>query len=142
MVSPGSNRPSTARPGAAPRLSNYRQPDPERGLPAVPGIEAYRGANPSPSRGGSARAREFVETRVKNPDLVVLDVMMPSIDGPTLLKRMRADPDLRHIPVIFMTAKSDPADTARLREASIGVIAKPFDSMASGGQVRAPWSAR
>jgi diguanylate cyclase (GGDEF)-like protein len=86
--------------------------------------------------------RALVKMRVEKPDLVVLDVMMPSIDGPTMLKRMRADPDLRHIPVIFMTAKSDPAETAKLREASIGVIAKPFDPMALGGQVRALWSAK
>jgi two-component system cell cycle response regulator len=86
--------------------------------------------------------RALVKMRVEKPDLVVLDVMMPSIDGPTMLKRMRADPDLRHIPVIFMTAKSDPKETERLREASIGVIAKPFDPMALGGQVRALWSAK
>jgi diguanylate cyclase (GGDEF)-like protein len=86
--------------------------------------------------------RALVKMRVEKPDLVVLDVMMPSIDGPTMLKRMRADPDLRHIPVIFMTAKSDPLETARLRETSIGVIAKPFDPMALGGQVMALWSAK
>jgi CheY-like chemotaxis protein len=80
--------------------------------------------------------------RVEKPDLVVLDVMMPSIDGPSMLKRMRADPELRDIPVIFMTAKSDPAETARLREAAIGVIAKPFDPMTLGGQVRALWSSK
>jgi two-component system cell cycle response regulator len=86
--------------------------------------------------------RALVKMRVEKPDLVVLDVMMPSIDGPTMLKRMRADPELRHIPVIFMTAKSDPAETARLRESAIGLIAKPFDPMALGGQVRALWSAK
>ncbi len=86
--------------------------------------------------------RALVKMRVEKPDLVVLDVMMPSIDGPTMLKRMRADPDLRHIPVIFMTAKSDPAETARLRESAIGLIAKPFDPMALGGQVKALWSAK
>ena len=86
--------------------------------------------------------RALVKMRVEKPDLVVLDVMMPSIDGPTMLKRMRADPDLRHIPVIFMTAKSDPVETARLRQSAIGLIAKPFDPMALGGQVRAMWSAK
>ena len=87
--------------------------------------------------------RALVKMRVEKPDLVVLDVMMPNMDGPTMLKRMRSDPDLRHIPVIFMTAKPDPAETARFIELSaIGVIAKPFDPMALGGQVKALWSAQ
>ena len=42
------------------------------------------------------------------PDLVLLDVMMPGMDGPTTLQRMRADPRLANIPVVFMTAKAMP----------------------------------
>jgi two-component system, OmpR family, response regulator len=77
------------------------------------------------------------------PDLVVLDVMMPGMDGPAVLRQMRADPDLQHIPVIFMTAKANPQEVARFRDlTAIGVIAKPFDPMALGGQVRALWNAR
>ena len=86
--------------------------------------------------------RALVKMRVEKPDLVVLDVMMPNMDGPTMLKRMRADPDLRHIPVIFMTAKSNADETARLRESAIGLIAKPFDPMALGKQVKALWNDR
>ena len=81
--------------------------------------------------------------RNEPPDLVVLDVMMPGMDGPTILKHMREDPGLRHIPVIFMTAKADPQQVSRFRELSaIGVIAKPFDPMALGGQVRTLWNSR
>ena len=81
--------------------------------------------------------------RSGRPDLVVLDVMMPGMDGPAILLRMRADPDLQHIPVIFMTAKANPQEVARFRDLSaIGVIAKPFDPMALGGQVRALWNSR
>jgi PleD family two-component response regulator len=87
--------------------------------------------------------RALVKMRVENPDLVVLDVMMPAMDGPTLLKRMRSDPDLRNIPVIFMTAKSSSDEVKRLLELSaIGVIAKPFDPMALGGQVKALWNSQ
>jgi two-component system cell cycle response regulator len=86
--------------------------------------------------------RALVKMRVEKPDLVMLDVMMPNMDGPTMVKRMRADPDLRHIPVIFMTAKSNADETARLREVAIGVLAKPFDPMALGGQVKALWNSR
>jgi two-component system, OmpR family, response regulator len=81
--------------------------------------------------------------RSEQPDLVVLDVMMPGMDGPAILQRMRADPQLQHIPVIFMTAKANSQEVARFRELSaIGVIAKPFDPMALGSQVRALWNSR
>jgi CheY-like chemotaxis protein len=81
--------------------------------------------------------------RARRPDLVVLDVMMPGMDGPAILERMRADPELRHIPVIFMTAKANPQEVARFRGLSaIGVIAKPFDPMALGGEVRALWESQ
>jgi DNA-binding response OmpR family regulator len=65
------------------------------------------------------------------------------MDGPAMLERMRADAGLQHIPVIFMTAKSDPADTARFhRLAGIGMISKPFDPMTLGSQVRALWESQ
>jgi two-component system OmpR family response regulator len=87
--------------------------------------------------------RALLKMRVEHPDLVVLDVMMPGMDGPTLLKRMREDPGLAQIPVIFMTAKATAEETERFRELSaIGVIAKPFDPMALGAQVRALWEAK
>jgi two-component system OmpR family response regulator len=78
--------------------------------------------------------------RDERPDLVMLDVMMPGMDGPASLARMRTDDALRHIPVIFMTAKANPSEVARFRGLSaIGVIAKPFDPMALGSQVKALW---
>jgi len=86
--------------------------------------------------------RALLKMKVEKPDLVVLDVMMPGMDGPSLLRRMRADPELARIPVIFMTAKVNTSDTGRLRElSSIGIIAKPFDPMTLGKQVRALWEA-
>ncbi len=87
--------------------------------------------------------RALLKMRVEQPDLVVLDVMMPGMDGPTLLRRMRSDPELARIPVIFMTAKARTNEVGRLRELSaIGVIAKPFDPMTLGKQVRALWEAQ
>lgn len=91
------------------------------------------------SDGGEGALREMKEQK---PDLVVLDVMMPGMDGPAMVKRMRLDPALAHIPVIFMTAKSSAEEAARFRELSaIGVIAKPFDPMQLSGQVKALWEA-
>jgi CheY-like chemotaxis protein len=74
------------------------------------------------------------------PDLVLLDVMMPGTDGPSTLQRMRADPALASIPVIFMTAKAMPQEVARFRElGAVAVIAKPFDPMQLAKQVLNIW---
>jgi len=75
------------------------------------------------------------------PDLVILDVMMPGLDGPTTLARMRADPVLRSIPVLFMTAKAMPEEQARFLQMGVaGVIPKPFDPMRLAGQVCEMWA--
>ena len=84
--------------------------------------------------------RALLKMRIEQPDLVILDVMMPGMDGPTLLNRMRAEPALAHIPVIFMTAKVNPEEVARFRASAIGIIAKPFDPMTLSGQVKALWN--
>jgi two-component system, OmpR family, response regulator len=71
------------------------------------------------------------------PDAALLDVMMPGIDGPALLDRLRADPLTAGIPVIFLTAKARPADVARYRErGALGVILKPFDPVTLAAEVR------
>ena len=78
--------------------------------------------------------------RASRPDLVLLDVMMPGLDGPNTLMRLREDPQLKEIPVIFMTAKAMPREVARFRAmGAAGVIAKPFDPMQLGKQVMALW---
>jgi two-component system, OmpR family, response regulator len=74
------------------------------------------------------------------PDLVLLDVMMPGTDGPTTLQRMRANPAVAHVPVIFVTAKAMPQEVARFRElGAAAVIPKPFDPMQLGAQVTRIW---
>lgn len=74
------------------------------------------------------------------PDLVLLDVMMPNMDGPTTLQQMRSQPELQAIPVIFMTAKAMPQEVARFRAlGAAAVIAKPFDPMTLGEHVFAIW---
>jgi two-component system OmpR family response regulator len=74
------------------------------------------------------------------PDLVLLDVMMPGTDGPTTLQQMRANPAVAHVPVIFVTAKAMPQEVARFRElGAAAVIAKPFDPMQLGTQVTRIW---
>jgi CheY-like chemotaxis protein len=74
------------------------------------------------------------------PDLILMDVMMPGIDGPTTLKRMRTSPLIADIPVIFMTAKVLPTEVAHFLElGAIGVIGKPFDPLTLGDELFALW---
>lgn len=62
------------------------------------------------------------------PDAILLDVMMPGLDGPATLERLRSDPATSDIPVVFLTAKVRPAERARLGAMGVaGVLAKPFD---------------
>lgn len=62
------------------------------------------------------------------PELILLDVMMPDMDGPTTIRALRELPGMAEIPFVFLTAKTQPADTARyLGLGALGVIPKPFD---------------
>ncbi|WP_369958522.1 response regulator [Pseudomonas benzenivorans] len=75
------------------------------------------------------------------PDFILLDVMMPGMDGPQTLERLRTLVDIDLIPVAFMTAKVQPAEIQHYR--SLGareVIIKPFDPMQLAAQVRQIWS--
>jgi two-component system, OmpR family, response regulator len=75
------------------------------------------------------------------PDLIILDVMMPGLDGPSTYKRLCENTLLADIPVIFMTAKVLPPEVAHLlRLGAIGVIGKPFDPIALGDEVLALWN--
>ena len=75
------------------------------------------------------------------PDLVLLDVMMPGMDGPTTLAELRKHPKGASVPVIFLTAKSQASEISAYRDAgAIGVIAKPFDPMTLASQVSKLWS--
>jgi two-component system, OmpR family, response regulator len=77
------------------------------------------------------------QARSAKPDVILLDVMMPELDGPSTLERLRADPALRSIPVIFMTAKAQPREVAQYEEmGAAGVIAKPFNPMTLAEEVR------
>ena len=82
-----------------------------------------------------ARAEAFA------PQLVLLDVMMPGMDGPATLAALRSLPSLSSASVIFMTAKVQAGEVADYRSRGVlDVIAKPFDPMTLAGQVRAIWA--
>jgi two-component system, OmpR family, response regulator len=72
------------------------------------------------------------------PDAILLDVMMPGLDGPATLHALRADPRTAGIPVVFLTAKAMPDEVARLLALGVrGVLSKPFDPMTLPAQLRA-----
>jgi two-component system alkaline phosphatase synthesis response regulator PhoP len=70
------------------------------------------------------------------PDVILLDVMMPDLDGVATLHALSEDPATCHIPVIFLTAKAQVGERRRLEEAgACGLIAKPFDPMSLAQEV-------
>jgi len=74
------------------------------------------------------------------PDLLLLDVMMPGMDGPSTLAALRALAPTEDTPAVFMSAKVQAGEIAHYRSlGALGVIAKPFDPMALAQQVRALW---
>ncbi len=81
------------------------------------------------------RAPEF------QPQLILLDVMMPEMDGPTTLGKLRGLSQFASTPVIFMTAKVQPGEVAGYKEiGAVDVIPKPFDPMTLSSQVQAIWA--
>jgi CheY-like chemotaxis protein len=66
----------------------------------------------------------------EKPDVIVLDMMMPGMDGPTTFSKLREQPDLALVPIIFMTAKVQTHEVQGYLElGAAGVITKPFDPM-------------
>jgi CheY-like chemotaxis protein len=85
----------------------------------------------------SSGAEAVEMAAAEHPDVILLDVMMPGMDGPTTLGTLRSRPETAHIPVIFMTAKVQKHEVERyLRLGAAGVIAKPFDPMSLPDDVR------
>jgi two-component system OmpR family response regulator len=75
------------------------------------------------------------------PNLILLDVMMPDMDGPTTLRKLRTDEVLKSIPVIFITAKVQKSEMSHYLDlGAIGVIAKPFDPLTIGKEIDAIWT--
>ena len=75
------------------------------------------------------------------PELILLDVMMPGMDGPATLAALRASPDHATTPVVFMTAKVQTHEIARYRQlGALDVIMKPFDPMSLADTLRGIWA--
>ncbi len=87
----------------------------------------------------AAGGKEGIALAVKHePHVILLDMMMPDMDGMATLRILKDDPTTRHIPVIFMTAKVQQHDLQDYVDAgAIGTIHKPFDPMTLPDEVRA-----
>jgi two-component system, OmpR family, response regulator len=74
------------------------------------------------------------------PQLVLLDVMMPGMDGPTTLQQLQQKFDLSQIPAVFMTAKVQSNEVASYKKlGAADVVVKPFDPMTLSDQIRQIW---
>lgn len=75
------------------------------------------------------------------PDLLLLDVMMPGMDGPATLTALRAQPECASIPAVFLTAKAQPSNIAQLKSLGVlDVITKPFDVPTLGNRLLELWN--
>ena len=81
-------------------------------------------------------AQAVIRSTADPPDAVLLDIMMPAMDGPTTFARLQDDPRTRSVPVILLTAKVQPAERRRYDDLAVaGVLAKPFDPLALSDQI-------
>lgn len=85
-----------------------------------------------------SNGHEALETiRQQPPDVVLLDWMMPELDGLETCRRLKADPATANIPVVFLTAKSQEAEIQRgLSLGASGYVTKPFDALTLGQQIK------
>lgn len=87
-------------------------------------------------RAASSGEEAIAMARLDPPDAILLDVMMPGLDGPSTFAVLQQDPRTRDIPVVLLTAKTQHADLLRFAELGVaGVLAKPFDPMSLPGEV-------
>jgi CheY-like chemotaxis protein len=85
--------------------------------------------------GDGAEALEQI--RQERPSVVLLDVMMPSVDGWSVAEQLAADDEMRETPVIFLSARAADEDRLRAQElGAVGYIVKPFDPIGLAGIVR------
>ncbi len=84
----------------------------------------------------SSGVEGIASAAVERPDAILLDVMMPDMDGPTTFQRLRSDPTTRDIPVVLLTAKVQPADRHRFEALGVnGILTKPFDPLSLADEI-------
>ena len=84
----------------------------------------------------SSGAQGLTKAAKEKPDAIVLDVMMPGMDGPTTFLELKKNPATAHIPVLLLTAKVHPTDQKRFAGLGVkAVLFKPFDPMKLSEQI-------
>lgn len=74
-----------------------------------------------------------------NPDLIVLDAIMPGMDGMETLERIKAHEKFKSVPVMFMTGKAKEEEGTMLAAGAIGVVIKPFDPVHLAADILKVW---
>lgn len=78
------------------------------------------------------------QARSEHPEAILLDVMMPGMDGPTTFRELGKDPATAQIPVLLLTAKVQPSDQLAFADLGVkAVLTKPFDPMTLSDQISA-----
>jgi CheY-like chemotaxis protein len=100
-------------------------------------VDLSLGLNPEFDVHACASGEEAIAAAAEwSPILILLDVMMPGMDGPTTLTHLRKNPKTSDIPVLFMTARAQTREVEHFYSLGAqGVISKPFDPMALAGVV-------
>ncbi|MBF0443975.1 MAG: response regulator [Magnetococcales bacterium] len=116
----------------------YAEDEPDIQEVAVLALETVGGFNLKICNTGKEAVAAALEYK---PDLLLFDVMMPEMDGPTAMQEIRTLPGMENIPVIFMTAKVQPEEIAHYKNlGALDVIPKPFDPMNLADAVRDCWN--
>lgn len=123
----------------SPALSRIMMVEDEPDIRAIAklALESLGGYTVEPCSNG---AEAVTRALAFKPDVILLDVMMPGMDGPATLKTLRTDARTAHIPVIFMTAKVQAQEIEAFKaQGALSVIAKPFDPMTLSGVIKGLW---
>lgn len=116
----------------------YVDDDPDLCALARLALETLGGLQVTVCETGDEALREIA---ANPPDLVVLDVDMPGLDGPDTLAAVTRTPGQGAIPAVFVTAHTDPAQVRRLRVTGVlDVLRKPFDPRSFADQIKTLWN--
>ena len=81
-------------------------------------------------------AAGIIKARESHPDAILLDVMMPGMDGPTTFRELRKNPATARIPVLLLTAKVQSSDQRRFADLGVeAILFKPFDPLTLSNQI-------
>ncbi len=128
---------SLMEPSALSRIL-FVEDDPDIQVVATLALESLGGFRVLACGTGTEALARFAEF---SPDLVLLDVMMPGMDGPSTLEALRRLPQGEATPVVFMTARVQAHEVSHYKAlGAVEVISKPFDPMRLADTVRGIWS--